>query len=61
MVYFIGPVDQQCLLARRLVERGVRFVHIYCGTENTAAEKIRPNWDSHEDVVRDLWLLGTCV
>lgn len=49
----IGPFGQQCLLARRLVERGVRFVQIYCGAENTAAEKIRPNWDSHEDVVRD--------
>ena len=49
----IGPFGQQCLLARRLVERGVRFVQIYCGAENTAVEKIRPNWDSHEDVVRD--------
>jgi hypothetical protein len=49
----IGPFGRQCLLARRLVERGVRFVQIYCGAENTAARKIRPNWDSHEDLVRD--------
>jgi hypothetical protein len=49
----IGPFGRQCLLARRLVERGVRFVQIYCGAENTTAEKIRPNWDSHEDVPRD--------
>jgi hypothetical protein len=49
----IGPFGRQCLLARRLVERGVRFVQIYCGAENTAAKKIRPNWDSHEDIVRD--------
>ena len=49
----IGPFGRQCLLARRLTERGVRFVQIYCGAENTTAEKIRPNWDSHEDVVRD--------
>ena len=49
----IGPFGRQCLLARRLAERGVRFVQIYCGAENTTAEKIRPNWDSHEDVVRD--------
>ena len=49
----IGPFGRQCLLARRLVERGVRFVQIYCGAENTTARKIRPNWDSHEDVVRD--------
>ncbi|MCA8984857.1 MAG: DUF1501 domain-containing protein [Planctomycetaceae bacterium] len=49
----IGPFGYQCLLARRLAERGVRFVQIYCGAENTTAKKIRPNWDSHEDVVRD--------
>ncbi len=48
-----GPFGRQCLLARRLVQRGVRFVQIYCGAENTTAKKIRPNWDSHEDVVRD--------
>jgi hypothetical protein len=49
----IGPFGRQCLLARRLVERGVRFVQIYCGAENTTARKIRPNWDSHEDLGRD--------
>ena len=48
-----GPFGRQCLLARRLVERGVRFVQLYCGAENTTAKEIRPNWDSHEDVVRD--------
>lgn len=48
-----GPFGRQCLLARRLVERGVRFVQLYCGAENTTQKKIRPNWDSHEDVVRD--------
>ena len=49
----IGPFGRQCLLARRLVERGVRFVQVFCGAENTAQKKIRPNWDSHEDVLRD--------
>ena len=49
----IGPFGRQCLLARRLVQRGVRFVQIFCGAENTTAKKIRPNWDSHEDLVRD--------
>ncbi len=49
----IGPFGRQCLLARRLVERGVRFVQVYCGAENTTQKKIRPNWDSHEDLVRD--------
>jgi hypothetical protein len=49
----IGPFGRQCMLARRLVERGTRFVQIFCGAENTTAKKIRPNWDSHEDIVRD--------
>ena len=40
-------------MARRLAERGVRFIQIYCGAENTTAKKIRPNWDSHEDLIRD--------
>ena len=48
-----GPFGRQCLLARRMVERGVRFIQIFCGAENTGAKKIRPNWDSHEDIVRD--------
>ncbi|MCA9175453.1 MAG: DUF1501 domain-containing protein, partial [Planctomycetales bacterium] len=48
-----GPFGRQCLLARRLAEQGVRFVQIYCGAENTTAKKIRPNWDSHEDLPRD--------
>ena len=49
----VGPFGRQCLLARRLAERGVRFVQIFCGAENTTARKIRPNWDSHEDLPRD--------
>ncbi|WP_439630615.1 DUF1501 domain-containing protein [Gemmata sp.] len=48
-----GPFGRQCLLARRFVERGVRFVQVYCGAENTTAKKVRPNWDSHEDLARD--------
>ena len=31
-----------CLLARRLVERGVRFVELYCGSGS--------GWDAHENV-----------
>lgn len=50
----IGPFGRQCLMARRLVERGVRFVQIFCGAENMVPQgKPRPNWDSHEDLVRD--------
>ena len=45
-LYGIGtePTDgfgRKCLLARRLIERGVRFVQIYAGT-----------WDSHDYIAR---------
>src|SRR5207248_942197 len=32
----------RCLLARRLVERGVRFVEVYCGAGS--------QWDAHADI-----------
>jgi Protein of unknown function (DUF1501) len=41
---------RKCLAARRLVERGVRFVQIWSGNDNGFP---RRNWDSHEDVRRD--------
>jgi hypothetical protein len=37
---------RKCLLARRLVERGVRFVQIYSGGNHNDA-----NWDAHGDLV----------
>ncbi len=40
----------KCLIARRLVERGVRFVQIWSGNDNSFP---RRNWDSHEDIQRD--------
>jgi hypothetical protein len=42
--------SQKCLTARRLLERGVRFVQIWSGNDNGFP---RRNWDSHEDVGRD--------
>jgi len=41
---------RKCLTARRLLERGVRFVQIWSGNDNSFP---RRNWDSHEDVERD--------
>jgi len=41
---------RKCLVARRLIERGVRFVQIWSGNDNGFP---RRNWDSHEDVHRD--------
>jgi len=41
---------RKCLTARRLIERGVRFVQIWSGNDNGFP---RRNWDSHEDIRRD--------
>jgi hypothetical protein len=52
----INPLEEidyfgrKCLVARRLLERGVRFVQIWSGCDNGFP---RRNWDSHEDVERD--------
>jgi hypothetical protein len=61
---FDGPMNpgeearlfgRNCLVARRLLERGVRFVQIWSGADNGFP---RRNWDSHEDLARDHWPLG---
>jgi uncharacterized protein (DUF1501 family) len=49
-LYGIGekPTDEfgtRCLLARRMVERGVRFVQLYAGDTN--------GWDAHNDVLKN--------
>ncbi len=41
---------RKCLIARRLLERDVRFVQIWSGNDNGFP---RRNWDSHEDLRRD--------
>jgi hypothetical protein len=45
-----APFAKNCLLARRLLERGVRFVQIYHGGAFGAP---RINWDAHEDIVEN--------
>jgi len=54
-LYGLGnPVTEDfgrnCLLARRLLERGVRFVQVWSGADNAFP---RRNWDSHEDLKKD--------
>jgi uncharacterized protein DUF1501 len=39
---------RQCLLARRLVERGVRFIQLYSGGNHGDS-----NWDAHGDLVKN--------
>jgi uncharacterized protein DUF1501 len=41
---------RRCLVARRLLERGVRFVQLWSGADNGFP---RRNWDSHEDLGKD--------
>ena len=41
---------RKCLVARRLLERGVRFIQVWSGNDNGFP---RRNWDSHGDVKRD--------
>ncbi len=43
-------LGRNCLVARRLLERGVRFVQVWSGADNGFP---RRNWDSHEDLARD--------
>jgi len=39
---------RKCLLARRMVERGVRFIQVYSGGRNND-----DNWDAHGDLVKN--------
>jgi hypothetical protein len=49
-----NPVTEEfgrnCLITRRLLERGVRFVQLWSGADNGFP---RRNWDSHEDLAKD--------
>ena len=40
---------KRCLLARRLIERGVRFVQVWSGQGGGA-----DNWDNHADIAKEL-------
>jgi len=48
-----APFGRQCLVARRLVERGVRFVQIYSGGGHQ-----QQNWDAHNGVEENLAIHG---
>jgi hypothetical protein len=49
---------RNCLIARRLLERGVRFVQVWSGADNGFP---RRNWDSHEDIARDHGEMGASM
>lgn len=51
-----ADLGRRCLTARRLLERGVRFVQVWSGADNGFP---RRNWDSHEDLARDHGDMGS--
>src|SRR5688572_16688349 len=48
-----APFGKQCLIARRLVERGVRFVQIYSGGGGAGGQN---TWDGHHGIEENLKL-----
>ena len=48
----------QCLLARRLVERGVRFIELSCLNEGIGAGNGPNPWDQHGDLERGHWAMA---
>ncbi len=48
----------RCLTARRLLERGVKFVQVWSGADNGFP---RRNWDSHEELARDHGEMGASL
>jgi hypothetical protein len=49
---------RNCLITRRLLQRGVRFVQLWSGADNSIP---RRNWDSHENIHRDHGEMGASI
>jgi hypothetical protein len=47
---------RNCLLARRLIERDVRFVQVWSGTNGSNG-----NWDNHADIKKELGFITNAV
>jgi len=48
---------RNCILARRLVEKGVRFVQLFNGAYQTGGEGVS-NWDGHKDLLNQYSVHG---
>ncbi|HTM50014.1 MAG TPA: DUF1501 domain-containing protein [Bryobacteraceae bacterium] len=48
----IAGYARNCLLARRLIERGVRFVQLFCGSRASGVDGLL-NWDAHKTLKAD--------
>src|SRR5690606_12767212 len=50
------PFGRNCLVARRLIERGVRFVQVWSGAGGASK-----NWDNHSDISTELPFIARSV
>lgn len=48
----VAAYARNCMLARRLIERGVRFVQLYCGSRASGVDGLL-NWDAHKSLKDD--------
>jgi hypothetical protein len=48
---------RNCILARRLIEKGVRFVQLFNGAYQTGGEGVS-NWDGHKDIFNQYCVHG---
>jgi len=48
----LAAYGRQCLLARKLVEKGVRFIELSCLTRNIGAGGAANPWDQHGELAR---------
>jgi uncharacterized protein (DUF1501 family) len=48
----LAAYARNCLLARRLIERGVRFIQLYCGSRASGVDGLL-NWDAHKTLKED--------
>jgi len=51
-----GSFGRRCLLARRLLEHGVRFVQVWSGANGASG-----NWDNHSDIIKELPAIARSV
>lgn len=51
-----APFGRNCLIARRLIERGVRFVQVWSGAGGASN-----NWDNHTDIPNELPAIARMV
>lgn len=49
---YVAAYARNCLLARRLLERGVRYVNLYCASRASGVDGLL-NWDAHKTLKAD--------